>query len=159
MRIYLTIWCILLVIGCQDKNGANIGHLPSFDLLLSDSLTHINTKDVKEGKPVALLYFSPDCEHCQEETKSILDHMDSLRDVQFYFITNDALERIRIFVSAFLLNKYSNITVGWDNQFLFPRQFKGAAPPYLVMYDRKLKQIGVFNGEVEAGKIITLIND
>jgi len=159
MRNYLTICCILVVIGCQERKGADIGHLPSLDLLLSDSLTHVNTGDVKKGRPVALLYFSPDCEHCQKETKSILHHMDSLHNVQFYFITNDSLDRIRIFKSVFHLDNYTNITVGWDNQFQFPRQFKDAAPPYLVMYDRKLKKIAVFNGEVEADKIITLIND
>jgi len=159
MRNYLIIWYILSAIGCQDKKGADIGHLPSLDLLLSDSLTHINTMDVKGGNPVVLLYFSPDCDHCQKETKSILHHMDSLNNVKFYFITNDSLDRIRIFRSAFHLDKYSNITVGWDNQYLFLRQFKDAAPPYLVIYDSKLRQIGILNGEVEADKIVTLINN
>jgi hypothetical protein len=139
--------------------GGSLGKLPSVELLLLDSLTHVNTGDVKEGKPVALLYFSPDCEHCQNETRSILDHMDSLREVKFYFITNDSLDKLRIFRSIFRLDKYSNITLGWDNQFLFPRQFKGAYPPYLALYDRQLKQVGVFNGEVEASKIIALINN
>jgi len=112
MRNYLIICCILTAIGCQGRKGADIGQLPSIDLLLPDSLTHINTKDVREGRPVALLYFSPDCEHCQNEITSILHNMDSLNNVLFYFITNDSLDRIRVFKSTYLLNKYSNITVG-----------------------------------------------
>jgi thiol-disulfide isomerase/thioredoxin len=159
MKKYAIICWLLLALSCRGKTGGSIGSLPSFDLLLSDGLTHLNTSEIKAGKPVALLYFSPDCEHCQQETTSILHHMDSLRDVQFYFITNDSLDRAKTFRSVFQLDKYSNIILAWDNQFLFPRHFKGAFPPYLVLYDRQLRQLGAFDGEMEVSKLIALINN
>lgn len=159
MRRYFTIisW-MFLAISCRERS-TNIASLPSIDLLLPDSLTHINTNEIKGGKFIALLYFSPDCEHCQHETKTILHHIDSLRDVRFYFISNDSLNKIKIFRSVFHLEKYSNITLGWDTQFLFPRHFKGAYPPYLVLYDRRLQQLGTFEGGLEASKMIALVNN
>ncbi len=158
MRIFLILSSILLLISCKERSGKK-SSLPFIDLLLADSLTHINTDDIKGGKPVALLYFSPDCEHCQHETKSILQHMDSLKDVRFYFITNDSLNKIKIFKSIYQLGKYPNVTLGWDTQFLFPRHFKGAYPPYLVLYDRQLQQLGAFEGGLEPSKMISLINE
>jgi hypothetical protein len=159
MRIYAIFFCIFLAIGCSEKAGDSKRTLPSFELLLPDGITRINTTEIKAGSPVVLLYFSPDCEHCQQETRSILHHMDSLRDVQFYFITNDSLDRIKLFRSVFQLDRYTNITLGWDAKFLFPRHFKDAYPPYMVLYDRQLRQLGVFNGEVEVSKIIALVNN
>jgi len=157
MKILLILWCVLVVIGCQEKKGAGKGQLPSIDLLLTDSLTHINTKAVRKGNPVALLYFSPDCEHCQQETKSIIHHMNSLQEIHFYFITNDPLERAKVFISVFHLERYSNIIIGVDDRFQFPRVFNGAVPPYLVLYDSNLDLVHIFDGETEVGKIITLI--
>jgi thiol-disulfide isomerase/thioredoxin len=157
MKLYPIIF-LLLLLGCRNNTGTRGGSLPPFDLLLPDSLTHINTGEIKSGRPIALLYFSPDCEHCQQETKSIIEHMDSLRDVNFYFITNDSIQRIKVFSAVYQLQKYPNITLGWDNQFLFLRHFKGAVPPYMVLYDRNLQQLGIFSGQTEANKIIGIIN-
>jgi len=141
--------------GCSTRGGET---LPSFDLLLSDSTTTLHTADIREGNPIALLFFSPDCEHCQHETETIIHHMDSLKGVRFFFITNDPLDRLKMFDHVYKLNKYSNITLAWDNQFLFPRHFKGAYPPYLVIYDRDRRMRGAFEGGLEANKMIQFVN-
>lgn len=159
MKRYFFICGLALFLGCREKPRPVAGEIPSFDILLSDSLTHIDLGKIKPGTPVALLYFSPDCEHCQKETIDIIQHMDSLQQVRFYFITNDSVDRIRVFRNVYHLGKYTNISLGWDNQFLFPRHFNGAYPPYLVLYDRHLRQLGSFEGEVGAGKMIHLINN
>ena len=150
---------ILCLAGCAgNASQKKEEQLPAFDLLMSDSITHMNTASIEAGHPIALLYFSPDCEHCQEETETILKHMDSLKNVRFYFITNDPLDRLRGFNIAYGLYKHKNITVCWDNQFLFPRHFKGAFPPYLVLYDRQRRQRGIYEGGLKASQMIEIAN-
>jgi len=155
MKKYIIISLVLLAIACRNSGGETI---PSFDFLLPDSTTRVNTAAIPKGDPIVLLYFSPDCEHCQHETETIIHHMDSLKQVRFYFITNDPPERIKIFNEVYKLGKYTNITLGWDNQFFFPRHFKGAAPPYLVLYDRQKRMQGAFKGGLEAGQMIEFVN-
>lgn len=132
--------------------------MPSFNLLLLDSVTQFNTQQIPEGKPIALLYFSPDCEHCQKETKGIIQKMDSLNQVEFYFITNDPFERLQVYNHAYKLYKYSNIILGRDYDFAFIRHFKEAAPPYLVIYDQYKKERAVFIGEYPTSQLIAFIN-
>jgi len=159
MKNYLFICGLVWFLSCREKPNSPTSAIPPFDILLPDSLTHFDLGKIKSGAPVALLYFSPDCEHCQQETKDIIHHMDSLQQVRFYFITNDSLDRIRVFRQVYHLAQYANVTLGWDHQFLFPRHFNGAYPPYLVLYDGQLHQLGAFEGEVGASKIIHLINN
>lgn len=156
MRMLIAICLCFFAIACRNSGGGET--LPSFDFLLPDSTTHINTNAIPTGNPIALLYFSPDCEHCQHETETIIHHMDSLKHVHFYFITNDPPERIKIFKEVYNLDKYANITLWWDNQFFFPRHFKGASPPYLVLYDRQKRMQGAFEGGLEASEMVVFVN-
>lgn len=150
----LLIFCL---VSCKSSSH-DAGDIPSFNFLLPDSVTQVNTSTIQKGRPTVLLYFSPDCEHCQAETSFIIRHMDSLRHVQFYFLTNDSIERIKVFKAVYKLDKYDNITVGWDNQFFFPRIFKGAMPPYSVLYDKDKKQQKIFQGDEEAEKLVQYAN-
>jgi len=156
MKKHIVIAITLLAIACRNSGGGET--IPPFDFLLSDSTTRFNTAAIPQGSPIVLLYFSPDCEHCQHETETIIHHMDSLKQVRFYFITNDPPDRIKVFSEVYKLDKYANITLGWDNQFFFPRHFKGAAPPYLVLYDKQKRMQGAFEGGLEASKMIEFVN-
>jgi len=131
---------------------------PAFDILLADSVTRVNTGLITKGNPIVLIYFSPDCEHCQKETESILQHIQSLKGVRFYFITSDPFERLRAFKGYYKLNQYPNIIIGRDEQFFIIRHFKGAYPPYLVFYDQEKYQRAVYQGDTPVDTIISFVN-
>src|SRR5579859_4295090 len=109
MKKAISIVFISLFVACTAHPKA--GELfPSFDILLTDSVTRLNTATIKEGDPIVLLYFSPDCEHCQKETESILRHMPAMKEVRFYFVTNDPFDRLKVFQGYYKLDRYPNIT-------------------------------------------------
>jgi thiol-disulfide isomerase/thioredoxin len=148
---------LICIMGCSRKSSKQ-EMLPSFDMLLADSLSHFNTSVINDGVPVALLYFSPDCEHCQKETESILHHINELKHVQFIFVTNDPFDRLKVFESIYNLTKYPNIKLGRDERFFLLKYFKGIFPPYLVLYDGNKAKKAVFQGEASADSIISTIN-
>lgn len=148
---------ICLLLSCKSRtSGGEV--LPDFDVLLPDSITRINTSEIKTGAPIVLLYFSPDCEHCQNETEAILQHIDRLKDVRFYFITNDPFDRLKIFGQHYRLDKYSNILLGQDEQFFLLRYLKGSFPPCLVLYDKDKRKSKTFQGETPIDTIISSIH-
>jgi thiol-disulfide isomerase/thioredoxin len=150
------IWAIFIFLAaCRTHEKGN--SIPSFSLLLLDSTTHLNTSQIKDGAPIVLVYFSPDCEHCQHETESILHAMDSLKDVKFYFITNDDFSRLKVFDKYYKIYKYKNITLCYDYSFSFIRLFKNVAPPYTVLYDEDRQLRAVFNNQVKAEDLISFI--
>jgi len=147
----LTQW----LISCQSHHKSDI---PAFDLLLSDSTTLFHTADIPEGRPIVMLFFSPTCGHCQEETASLLKKMDSLKHVNFYFLTIDPMEDMRLFNKVYRLDRYTNITIGRDYKFFFPVHFKSVTPPYSLIYDGDKRLRGAITGQADASKFIAIIN-
>lgn len=144
---------LILCISCHPKSN-----MPELNLLLLDSSTVFNTKDIPAGKPSLLIFFSPDCEHCQTETFDLLKNIDSLKEINFYFITTDPFQRMEVFNRYFQLQKYANITLGRDYKYSFVSNFKQAIPPYTVLYDKYKYARVVISGQVLASQIISYIN-
>jgi thiol-disulfide isomerase/thioredoxin len=145
----------ILFISCFSKAEPD---LPSFNLLMADSINIFNTGNIRQGKVSVLFYFSPDCEHCQKETVDLLKHMPALKNVQFYFVTNDPLDRLKVYNSYYKIFRHLNIIIGRDYTFFFLRYFKGATPPYLIIYDKNKRQRAVFKGESNISDVVSFIN-
>jgi len=156
MKTIVTIALIGLFASCKSRPNGEI--FPSFDILLADSVTRLNTSAIKSGDPIVLLYFSPDCEHCQKETESILQNLPAMKDIRFYFVTNDPFDRLKTFNGYYKLDRYPNIVLGRDEHFFLLRYFKGVYPPYMVLYDRRKQQRAAYQGDIPIDSIISFIN-
>ena len=124
------------------KTGLEGRLLPSFNLLLPDSSTWLNTANIPAGKPLIFIGFSPTCTHCQKETRDIVDHIDRLKGAQIYFVTSYPFQDMKGYYQYFKLAKYPNITMGADAKNDFLRYFNAQMIPYIAIYDSKkrLKQ-------------------
>jgi thiol-disulfide isomerase/thioredoxin len=128
--------------------------LPPFKLLKGDS-SYFNRNDLKKNKPVLLILFNPDCDHCKHETEEIIKKMNELKNIQIVMATNMPIEMMRSFSEKYDLQKFENITVGRDFQYLLPSFYKIRFMPYLAMYDKKGNLLTTFEG---AMKIEDLVN-
>jgi thioredoxin-related protein len=158
MKNLLLIIFITNLYSCAFRNREK-NLLPSFNLLLMDSVTVFNTSQIPEGKPIVLMYFSPDCEHCQVETEEILNHMSALKNVRFYYITYDPIDRLKVFNHHYRLEKYSNILLSRDYTFSLSKYFKISATPYLAIFNKNKQLSAVFSGGAEVSEIIKVITD
>lgn len=154
--------CLTVVVGrSQNKNAQppylSDSILPSFNLLLIDSTTLFNTKHIHAGKPTVLMYFSPECEHCQAQTEAILKNMDSLKNVQFYLFTTLPFNKLKDFFYFFKLYDYKNITVGRDYEFYFSRHFESQYVPFVAVYDKQKKLIKAYDGGVKVATLIEVV--
>jgi len=152
---------MIVIVACGSLIHCNYRRsepLPSFNILLLDSITVMNTAQIPEGKAFVLLYFSPDCDHCQRETKDLLKYMAKVKDTKFYFVTSNRFNELKDFNNEYKLTSYPNIVVGRDYQLFIMQNFKDATPPYLVIYDKNKMQKAIFAGEAKAEKIIEVLN-
>lgn len=133
---------------------ASISSIPSFKLLLLDSTTVFDTKNIVKGKPTLFVYFSPDCEHCQRQTKELIDNIGSFTDVQIYLFTPSEFSDLKRFDSTFRLYKYKNIIVAQDLEYGFYKYFKAVSFPYVAVYDRQKELTKLYKNEISIQKII-----
>ena len=117
--------------------------LPSFNLLLMDSSTLFNTKNIPSDKPIVFFFFSPTCPYCRAQTEEMIDNIKSLSTIQFYMLSSFPFDDIKKYDEHYQLKKYSNITVGQDYNFYVSNYFKAPGIPYMAIYnkEKKLKQV------------------
>lgn len=130
-RVMIFIAAGVFLISCSKIKS----QIPVFNLLMPDSTTVYSTANIPKGKITMLVFFSPYCEHCQDEVKDIIKNIDSVRSMRFYFISIESISRIREFAEYFELRKYPNITLGQDYQASFARLSGLRKIPSSLMYD------------------------
>ena len=136
------------------KTGMEGRLLPSFDLLLADSATHLNTADIPTGQPFIVIGFSPWCIHCQAETRNIVSHIRQFGNTRIYYVTPAPFSDMKTFYLHFRLAQYPNIIMGRDGKDSFLRYFKAPGVPYTIVLDAKKRIKLVMFGEADA---LTLI--
>src|SRR5882757_1613828 len=62
--------------------------LPAFKILQTDSTWFSKDKLPKGYDYTAIIYFAPDCGHCQYTVGELTKHMDSLKNVSFVFVAS-----------------------------------------------------------------------
>jgi thiol-disulfide isomerase/thioredoxin len=152
---------LIIIIACLEgcfgaepqKTGKEGKPLPQFSLLLTDSITWINTAQLPTGKPIAIYYFSPYCPYCKAQTEEIIEDMDKLKDINFYFISRFPMPTIKAFQKAYQLNKYANIITSMDTSSFASDYFEISAVPYIAIYNKNKKLNKTFIGKIYSSQI------
>jgi hypothetical protein len=134
--------------------------LPAFNIRLMDSVTIFNTYNIPEGKPIALMLFSPDCSHCKRTIKALIKGMDSIENIQFYLVTSfHDYAGIREFYEKHHLSRYDNIkVVGRDYEFFYFSFYKTKFVPDIALYDAHKKLVKLIEGETTASEVYKYIH-
>lgn len=152
---------LLLLVGlgaCSSRvpsiiTGFEGQPLPSFDLLLMDSITRLNTESIPVGKPIVLFLFSPDCPYCRAQTEEMTKNIKALSNIQVYLLSNFPFSTIKGYYHKYNLKTYPNITVVQDYDAYFANYYKVPGVPFIAIYNKEKKLKLVLLGEVDAGTI------
>jgi len=128
--------------------------LPPFRLLKVDSVTYFGKADVPKNKPVLIILFDPNCDHCQHETEDITNNIDSFQNIQIVMVTNADFKDTKKFYENYGLAKFKNITIGVETVYFLATFFNIHNLPYLAMYDKKGKLISTHEGTWKVEKIL-----
>jgi thiol-disulfide isomerase/thioredoxin len=128
--------------------------VPPFKLLMLDSTSYFTKNDLKKNKPVLLIVFNPDCEHCKHETEEIINNIDSLKNVQIIMATIMSFDLMKSFYEKYDLQRFHNITVGKDVQYTLPSFYQMHFMPYLAMYNKKGNLLATFEGSMKIEDLI-----
>ncbi|MBL7740436.1 MAG: redoxin domain-containing protein [Chitinophagaceae bacterium] len=128
--------------------------VPPFKLLRPDSSTVFTKADLKKNRPVLIMLFSPDCDHCRQETGEIIRHIDKFKKIQIIMSTTLPFSKMKQFHTEYSLDRFENIITGRDMDYLLPVYYDIRNLPFLAFYDKKGKLIDVFEGVLPVEKIL-----
>ncbi len=132
--------------------------LPDFKLLLPDSVTNFYTEQLSTKKPTVLISFSPECDHCKQQTKEIIANIQQLKNVQIVMATTLPFEMMKSFHEEYKIASYKNIVMGRDVLYFFPKYFLNHYLPLIAIYNKKGELQHYFDGGVSTVELIRLSN-
>jgi thiol-disulfide isomerase/thioredoxin len=150
MKQLCTVFLLVFLAACYSsepqKTGKEGKPMPAFKILLTDSSTWVKTNEFPDGQASVLFYFSPYCPYCKVQTKQIVENIDKLKNIHFYFISAFPISLLKAYTKEFELAKYPNIQVGMDITRAVSDYFEIIGVPYLAIYGKDKKLTKSFMG-------------
>lgn len=146
----------LLSIGQRDSTSPvylRFPVIPKFTIFKAADSSAFTREDLKKKKPVIFIIFSPDCEHCQRETDSLIAHIDLFHNAQIVMTTYLAHSAMVKFYNDYHIANHPEIIMGRDATFFFPIFFKVNSLPAIYVYDKQGNFKKSFEGSVNLTKI------
>ena len=135
-KLFFFFSLLIAAVSCTAQTSTPQA-IPEFKILTTDSV-NITQADLKKNKPLMVIYFSPDCGHCQHLMNEMRPKMQNLKNIQVIMITFAQLKAIQVFYKDYGLKKYPNFIVGTEGYSLKVQKFYHLkTTPYIAMYDRK----------------------
>jgi thiol-disulfide isomerase/thioredoxin len=160
MKRILTSLIIVVVLGlftplvAQQAPYLAKPFVPDFYILGTDSSTIFNKSTIKKGKPVMIILFSPDCEHCQKQTASITKNIKAFEGVEVVMATYQPVFKAKAFASQYKLGTYPNFYVGRDVMYFFGPFYQLKSAPFIAIYNKEQKLIKAFDGGAPVEKLL-----
>jgi len=135
-----------------------IEKLPAFSFtgLDGSSFSH---EQLSDGKPVLLIYFHPDCEHCQYEAGVIRDSLSQLAGAEVLFISSAPASELQEFGGAYDLSGHPGVHILHDAAGAFHTMFGSSTVPSVFIYNRNRALVKHFKGETKIEAILKYLSD
>ncbi len=158
----------LMLVGCvsvfaQDGYDADTipaykktNKIPYFSILQPDS-TWLTTQQLPAKKPVVIIYFSPDCGHCQMTAKEFVTDIDKLKNVELVWVSYHTPQEIKDFADNYGLSHFNNVIMARDVNYFFVPFYKIPSTPFMAVYDRNGKFLESYTGGTDAETIALLL--
>jgi thiol-disulfide isomerase/thioredoxin len=155
LKIILSLF--LWVAGCNalfaqkdssDNYVKRIESVPAFSVYaVPDSSAYTNL-NLRKGSAFILMFFSPECEHCQKETKEMLAYKDELKGVQILMVSALPYAEIKEFYRTFGLAAMPGIKLAQDVNIKLGLLYKVRTFPSMFVYDRRGTLAKAFVGNI-----------
>jgi thiol-disulfide isomerase/thioredoxin len=150
-------WPGLLIIFLVISSSSEIAvaqSIPEFTIQLTNGKL-FSTKNLSPGKPVIIIYFAPDCGHCQKLMNDLFKKIRDFKKAQIIMATFKPVNEVIEFEKSYQTIKYPNIRVGIEMPVFFFRFYYGVEnTPFTALYDKKRKLIISYKKETPVNDLI-----
>jgi len=131
--------------------------IPAFSIIDIDGEEFTN-KDMSGRKHSYIVYFNPECGHCERAFKKLNKKAETLdlKNVNFYAVSANTKELTQYFFKTIApdLLELKNLKILLDEDFVFADAFKVGSYPTIYFYDKKGKFVSRHEGTEDVLKPI-----
>jgi thioredoxin-related protein len=127
--------------------------VPPFTIMCAPDSTAFSKADLKKRRPVMIVVFSPDCEHCKHFTKELLAKSNLFKKATIVMASSLNYDLIKKFYDDDKIADYPNIKMGRDGTYFLSTFFKVRSYPTIFVYNKKGKFVERFEGTAPLEKM------
>lgn len=163
----LVLSAVISFSSTAQTNTATAGHdtlapyqktpyIPSFKIQMPDG-SWFSKNNLQPKKPTLILYFSPDCGHCQLETEELLSKMKEFNNLQIVMVTSRPFADMANFADHYKLKRFPAIKIGTDPARLVTTFYDVKFTPFSALYDKKGMLVKVYEKEIDMKELVNLV--
>ncbi|GEO09160.1 peroxiredoxin family protein [Segetibacter aerophilus] len=130
--------------------------IPPFRIQTPDS-SWFSKVNLKDKKPTLILYFSPDCGHCQLETEEVISKMKDLSNLQIVMVTSRPFQDMVNFADHYKINRFPSIKIGTDPSRMVTQFYAVKFTPFSALYDKNGQLVKAYEKGIDMPELISLI--
>ena len=158
MKRYFVLFLLLMTIapdGFSQFQKVDSYHIPSFKMTLSDGKV-FNSSQLTKNKPLVLIYFAPDCDHCIVLLDQVFKKIHQLDKTNVVLVTFKPVQDLQAFEKKYQTAKYPNIKVGTEGLSYYLRNFyRLDKTPFTVVYDKTGKLAYFYKDDTPVNEMLT----
>jgi hypothetical protein len=153
---YIVSAILILISSCSYSQA---GKLPPFQMIRADGRL-FTAHELPIGKPIVIIYFSPECEECQKITEELVSKIEDYWKASIAMVTYLPVNTLPDFISKYKLNIYTNIYVGTEGNTFFLRRYYGIQRfPFIALYNKDGNLIKAFYNETNLSAVTKSLKD
>jgi thioredoxin-related protein len=134
---------------------AQSAKVPAFKMMLGNGKI-FRAQDLPIGKPIIIIYFDPDCDHCEKMIKELQGNTTELSKASIAMVTYVTVNDVVQFEKKFALVKQQNFYVGTEGDTYFLKNYyRLTNMPFLALYTKNGDLVKEYRNE---GAIPDLVN-
>lgn len=135
----------------QKEVAAEVNELPAVRLVVKNQRV-ISARDLT-GNTI-LIFFRPECDHCQREAEAIREHLEAFSEYQLYFIGTDGEEASLKFARDYSLTGNENIHFVQTDVNEILDNLGPIQTPSMYIYSKDRKLVRHLDGEASIDEIL-----
>lgn len=161
-RMLVKVLCplVLVLLQCSrpssdttthSETSTPVNELPAVRLLVENQRV-ISARDLT-GNTI-LIFFRPECDHCQREAAAISDHLDAFSEYQLYFVGTDGHDASLKFAHDYSLTGRPNVHFVQTDVNEILDNLGPIQTPSMYIYSKDRKLVRHLDGEASIDEIL-----
>jgi len=142
---------LLIVLALGASSAFAQKKIPNLNFVNTDKES-VTVKHIPTGKPLMLIYFRSDCDHCLHTAQTLKQQAKNY-PATIWMVSAEPIETLRTFEDMTGLYDVDNVTVMQDHQQKMHTWFDFSKLPFIVVFDKNRKQLKTYD-ELPSAAII-----
>jgi len=158
-RIIGLVVMVLAMLANSTNAAAQANKLPPFRMVQSNGKV-FKAEDLPMGKPIIIIYFSPDCDHCEKMLKEFFAKATQFKEASVAMITYLTQDKVAKLEKDYPVKKHANIYAGTEGTTFFMRNYYQITKmPFAALYTKEGNFVQSYSQEIPLNDLATRLKN